>query len=335
MLGEMESLDPKTPEEKLLAAYSAFYVSDPILAIEMLESSWKERRISLNRLVLARARIEAAAQTGELEYMDGAVDDLRSSIHMLGLEGIVGLEVNIAAIQAVALLQDRPEQSRELAEFEQLLSKVTQNRDLEHSMIWQIMAARQAYRDSPEVALEILRRIKFDFASDFFSVDRVALEIELNTERDLSEQLSADALGSFGRYGLGLLAASRGNVEEAHRIAQSMLADFTTQETVVCAANVLDAIGCHDEAVLHIRKYLAEEHNSGDRWSRWQREHLLPYYLDGDEAKLLKAARGSDYKNRWLAYSYEQLGYVCLGKGGKQEGSGALPKCRSLPDPHS
>ena len=66
ILEKVESLKPKTPEEKLLVAYSGPYLDDPLRALELLDHSWSERRIPLTTLVRARVSMEVAAQTGGL-----------------------------------------------------------------------------------------------------------------------------------------------------------------------------------------------------------------------------------------------------------------------------
>ena len=52
-----------------------------------------------------------------------------------------------------------------------------------------------------------------------------------------------------------------------------------------------------------------------DPWNAWMRDHLLPYFIDGDEDCLLDAAQKDKYSRKWLALAHSTIAATKYGRG--------------------
>ena len=315
----LAALAPDTPEDSLFKSMATCDL-DPQSAFEQANKAMVVRRSPFTYLIRARARGNLIVQSGRTDMIPDAVDDAQRAQAWLdnrGMSGFTVLSVYVGCANA-AIAAGQPTQrdavlriAKPVADQIEAHEKVPLWDDLYLGGYYYLLGEHQ-------LALTRYRQAAATSLSDTALCHYLTLAHELNVEPDPSLLAAAKqhAPCPYADMCQACFLIVGGNRTEGLALAASVLdTDPPLDLSTACLWDLHvagDIFAAQEHAQKQQERWQSVEL---DPWNAWMRDHLLPYFIDGDEECLLDAAQKDRYSRKWLALAHSTIAATKYGRG--------------------
>ena len=327
----LQDMDPKSADDYLFLANATYYL-DPRSAIKYSDEAIKLRRSPMAYVIRARAIGDLAIQSGDVSKASQALSDAETAEAWLGKSGFVGFSVLATHLFIANGYASEGRQKESQETLEKAMPYVDEILQHKKMPIWDDLYLSRFFYDTGKFD-EALRHMSLasssntnDTATSYYLA--LSHELDRSVETDLLRKVDNGTVGAYSEFNRAFLLIADGKREQGVQLAKRILGRGGPLDLSTAGLLLMHMAG-EFQAADEEAKNLQEKWKGKklDSWNKWIREHLLPYYVDRDEAKLENAAESTEYRKRWLTLAYSSMAATRFGRGENDRAMEAAANC--------